>query len=504
MLRPEDLIAARLLFQRVPERSEALLAALDARRQDPSERSLLASLADDGVLTREQAQYVWHQVEAYKRDRLREVYLHLLAEAGVPQAEVARLAADAGAEGEADGVAAAALARGLLPPEREQQVRFQARLVLDRDLASQVQQFHASQAGADAPPELVRAEVTAELERPVLAPPAEAVGELVRGTLSDADDSLPGPQFRIPGAVDMSDGLTGSLVGPYRILGRIGAGAMGTVYLADARSDPTRPVALKLLPPDAPKEAKGRFKREILANSFFSHPGALDVYDAAETPGGGYYLAMEYFVGNDLERVLTETTKLPPRTAFELARQCFETLGAAHQAGIVHRDVKPGNILVSADYGAARLMDFGIAIINDLEGFQKQVYSSDDGTVTGTPEYMSPEQAANEALTGSSDLYSMGVVLYHLLSGRLPFESESSGGFMTLHILEPPLPLAKADSGLKSSLPKEAFALVEALLAKSPGKRPADAAAVVAAIDALLPRVVEGGGSGIFRLFGWG
>ena len=173
---------------------------------------------------------------------------------------------------------------------------------------------------------------------------------------------------------------------------------MGEVYLCDRQDEPEKPVALKVLPKDADPDAKGRFKREILANSFFSHEGALEVYDAGRDDHGNHYLAMEFFDGRDLEKVLDETCRLPAKEAALLAKQVFETLGASHDAGLVHRDVKPANILLSWDGNTAKLMDYGIAVIEDLSEFKDQVFRSMEG---GSPGHRNTCPQSKRAATWS-------------------------------------------------------------------------------------------------------
>lgn len=510
MIRFEDLLAARFLYQQLPTRRDVLLGGLDALHTAQTQRSLLAALVDDGVVTYEQARYVFQAVEHHKRERGTSIYAHLLGREGLPPSALADLRERLG-DGDLNGLGELVLAQGLLDPAREQQLRFQARLVHDRDMAAQVQS-HVKQSleqkegssGGPARGVFASSQMIKGGKPPV--PAAEEVSQLVRGTLSDADEELPGPRFRIPDWVDMADPRTGKQLEGYRILGRVGQGAMGTVYLCDRQEEPGKATALKLLPSDASKDAQGRFKREILANSFFSHPGALEIYDAGKTERGFQYLAMEFFDGRDLEQVLEEVTTLPPAEAIEIARQVFETLGAAHDANVVHRDVKPANILVSHDRTTAKLMDFGIAIVGDLGEFEGQVFRSMEGGVTGTPEYMSPEQASGEPITPGSDLYSMAVVLYHMLSGRLPFESETSSGFITCHMLEDPDPLAKAEPGLKSILPMEIHELMAALLQKNPKKRPQTASEIVQVLTDVLPKLHQApsGTAKFLRMFGWG
>lgn len=504
-------MAARIVFQQLPGQRDKLMHLLQVLSETQANRSLLSDLISAQVLNLDQAQFVHHQVEAHKRERHLAIYAHLLASAGVPANTLVLLRQQIGLEGDANALGDAICAQRILPPSREQQLRFQSRLAFDRDMANQVQAHLAAHQAPAAPPQTGKHSVqpprvltsgVIRMDPAPLATPKEDVREILRGTLSDAEETLPGPAFPIPKRVDMSDPRTGKILANHRILGRIGAGAMGVVYLADRQDDPTRPIAIKLIPPDASSDAKGRFKREILANGFFSHPGALEVYDAGKTERGYHYLAMEFFDGDDLEVILNEVEKLPPAVAVRLALAVFRTLGAAHEAGVVHRDVKPANILVDAGYTNARLMDFGIAVIKELDGFESQVFHTMEGGVTGTPEYMSPEQAAGESLGPASDLYSMGVVLYHMLSGRLPFDSETSSGFMSCHMVEDPIPLVKASSALKGQ-PKELTELVDQLLEKNPKSRPSSDE-IEATLEAVLPRLSERSGtSRLLSFLGW-
>jgi hypothetical protein len=523
MLRFEDLMAARVLDRQVPDKRTAILTKLEALRGG-APKSLLSSLVEAQAITMEQAQWVHAQVERYKRSRGLAIYAHLLTREGLPQERVKRFVEQVGADATLDALGDAVVAAGQVTPPREQQLRFQARLALDRDQAQQLQSFMAQKPGgapvsaAQPPADEAMIERTMEVSAPVSLPPAlpplppltdinasavlrlgevgaalmapaqEEASRIIRGTLSDADEDLPGPQFRIPDWIDMSDPRTGKSIKGYRVLGRIGAGAMGTVYLVDTQKEPKRPIALKLLPKDASDDAKGRFKREILANSLFSHPNVVEILDAGETGMGHEYMAMEFFDGKDLSAVLETEKRLPPKRALTLCRQVFDALAASHAAGIVHRDVKPANILVSRDGENAKLMDFGIAIIRELGEFERNVFHSiDDGGITGTPEFMSPEQAGGETVSEASDLYSMGLVLYVMLAGRLPYESETSQGFITCHLVEDPLPLAQAHADAKA-LPKELHDLMDGLLKKPSNERPT-AKQALEVIDQALPKV---------------
>jgi serine/threonine protein kinase len=379
------------------------------------------------------------------------------------------IAARFGPSPDASSIAQAVVQEGLLDAAVEREVRYAARIAVDREQSDQIQAYVQSR-GAAAPAPMMPV-------APAAPPP------MIRAAPAP-------PRFPIPDWIDTADPKVGQNLGRYRIVGRIGAGAMGVVYFAEDPEKTERPVALKVLNEQATEEAKGRFKREILANGFFSHPGAIDVWDAGQIEGGRHYLAMEFFDGQDLEQILENEPKLDPARAVSLSKQVFETLAAAHDAGIIHRDVKPSNILVSFDGATAKLMDFGIAIVRDLGEFEGQVFKSLGDGATGTPEYMSPEQASEDKLTSASDIYSMALVLYRTLSGRLPYESETAHGFMSCHMLETPLPLVKAAPATKS-LPKELHALLDRAFDKTPDNRP-KAREVADTLGRILPQIQAG------------
>jgi len=285
----------------------------------------------------------------------------------------------------------------------------------------------------------------------------------------------------------------------YQVEGVLGQGGMGAIYRArDLKFGD--PVALKVAAGAgaAYDEFRARFQREArIGNRLGKLPGFVRAIDWGELPDGvRLYLAMDLVE----DAGPLDLAGGPRRARVERLLQAARLVADAHRAGIVHRDVKPENVLVTRDGRRAKLMDFGVAVIRDLGDFEGQVFRSIEGSLTGTPEYMSPEQATGDAVTAKSDLYSMGCVLYRMLAGRLPFESETSRGWVTCHMLEEPLPLDEALPRGRS-VPGELQALVERLLDKLPDERPADAGAVVEALDALLPRVRRSTSGGLFGLF---
>ena len=234
----------------------------------------------------------------------------------------------------------------------------------------------------------------------------------------DATRLLTASQMDSTGAVDPNDPLIGMvLAGRYKVLERIGEGGMGLVY-SGLHSLIDKRVAIKVLRDDfsSRPDVVARFRQEAKSASRIGHEHIVDIFDFGETPWGASYFVMEYLEGEDLANVLHRETVVSPGRTIELARQCCRALGAAHSKGIVHRDMKPENIyLVRRDDHSefVKIVDFGIAKMSDIEtdGAPGRKLTK-TGMIFGTPEYMSPEQAAGKALDHRVDVYAMGVILY--------------------------------------------------------------------------------------------
>ena len=252
-------------------------------------------------------------------------------------------------------------------------------------------------------------------------------------------------------------------LGRYLVEKRIGRGAMGAVYLA---KDPriNRPVALKAIPIEKEfedeelKEARQRFYREAESAGRLTHPNIITVYDAGEDKGLAY-IAMEYVPGIPLRSFTDPKKLLAPKRALELAAMTAEALDYAHNQGVIHRDIKPANLLYNPKEGSLKISDFGVARITDNN-------ATKTGIVLGTPMYMSPEQLGAESLTGLSDLFSLGVTLYELLVGEVPFRASNIAVLMTKITTEDPAPVSSRRAGIPPS--------VDAVLAKAMAKRPSD------------------------------
>src|SRR5215212_1709746 len=252
----------------------------------------------------------------------------------------------------------------------------------------------------------------------------------------------------------------------YELRGLVGSGGMADVYLAhDEILD--RDVALKLLKTRYAEneELVERFRREAKSAASLSHPHIVPVFDWGETGNGTYYIAMEYLSGGTLRDLIASGRMLSPRTVVEVALQIAEALEAAHARGVVHRDIKPRNILVT-DSGHVKVADFGIARAAEATTI------SDLGEILGSVKYMSPEQAAGERVGPASDLYSVGVVLYEMLTGRVPFEVETPADVPVRHAGGPP----PHPREVNPMVPEGVDALVMRLLATDPDDRYGSAA----------------------------
>lgn len=252
--------------------------------------------------------------------------------------------------------------------------------------------------------------------------------------------------------------------GRYEISGQLGSGGMATVYLArDQMLD--REVAVKILDERYASDPAfvERFRREASAAAALSHPNIVAVYDRGETDGT-YYIVMEYISGPDLKEVVRQRAPLPPLEAIDDTLQLLGALSAAHRGGIVHRDVKPQNIMVGED-GRLKVTDFGIARAGEQSGM------TEAGSVIGTAQYLSPEQARGDEVTAQSDVYAAGIVLYELLTGRLPFDGDRAVSVAMKQVNEPPVNPSVFESGI----PEELEDVVLVALEKRPEDRFASA-----------------------------
>ncbi len=272
--------------------------------------------------------------------------------------------------------------------------------------------------------------------------------------------------------------------GRYRILHRLGTGGMADVWLAEDEHL-QREVALKVLHRRFAQDQQfvARFQREAEAAAALQHPNIVSVYDRGLYDGVNY-IAMQYVQGSTLKALIERG--LTPEQAVPLIRQVLEAARAAHRAGIVHRDLKPQNVIVDAE-GKALVTDFGIARAGVSEITQT-------GSVMGTPHYLSPEQAQGFDVTSVSDLYSIGVILYEALTGRVPFEGESAVAVAMKQVAQTP----QRPSSINPRVSPALDAVVMRALAKEPGERFQSADAFIAALDQAMREPGVGGGTAAF------
>jgi eukaryotic-like serine/threonine-protein kinase len=275
----------------------------------------------------------------------------------------------------------------------------------------------------------------------------------------------------------VSDTLIGTVFdGRYRIIRKLGAGGMADVYLAEDQ-ELGRHVAIKILNDRhaADDSFIERFRREAKNAAGLSHPNIVSIYDRGEAEGT-YYIAMEYLDGRSLKELIVGRGPAPVKTAIDYARQILAAVGFAHKHGIVHRDIKPHNVLVGAE-GRLKVTDFGIA----RSGASQM---TEVGSIIGTAQYLSPEQARGAQVDQTSDLYSVGVVLYEMLTGQVPFTGDTPLEIAMKHLSEVPRP----PSELRPEVPHDLDSIVLRALAKDPAERYQGADEM----DADLQRVLEG------------
>jgi predicted Ser/Thr protein kinase len=253
----------------------------------------------------------------------------------------------------------------------------------------------------------------------------------------------------------------GSQLGGYRIDAIAGSGGMGVVYRA-TQARLGRAVALKVIAPGLAEDEdfRRRFERESRLAASIEHPNVLPIYEAGEADGV-LFLSMRYVDGTDLRSMLKREGRLEPRRATEIVAQVAEALDAAHRAGLVHRDVKPGNILI-ADGDHAYLTDFGLT-----KRAASESALTSTGEFVGTVDYVAPEQVAGGRVDARTDVYALACVLYHLLTGRVPYERPSEMARLYAHVNEPP----PVPSAAEPAVPRELDAVVARGMAKDPADR---------------------------------
>jgi eukaryotic-like serine/threonine-protein kinase len=266
----------------------------------------------------------------------------------------------------------------------------------------------------------------------------------------------------------------------YKVVRRLGTGGMADVFLCEDQQL-GRKVALKLLHRRFAEDPAfvERFRREARSAAGLQHQNIVGVYDRGEYDGT-YYIAMEYLPGRTLRAIITEEAPLDPVRAIDIAIQILKAARFAHRRGIVHRDLKPHNVIVD-DAGDAKVTDFGIARAGASD-------MTETGSIMGTAQYLSPEQAQGHSVTPSSDLYSVGVVLYEMLTGRVPFDGEQAVTIALKHVSEAPV----APAQLNPNIPPELEQTILWTLNKNPADRPVDADQLITVLEHCRQAILAG------------
>ena len=273
--------------------------------------------------------------------------------------------------------------------------------------------------------------------------------------------------------------------GRYCILQKIGSGGMGTVYKA-TQPNIGRMVAVKILHPKLVnrKDLVSRFSREAKALGHLSHPNTVKVFDDGELEDGSLFIVMEYLEGRNLNQAVRTGGPMPVERALPILMQVCGALHEAHALGIVHRDLKPENIFLSTQGGIRdfpKVLDFGLAKVTEQEMRPGSIVLTQEGMVFGTPEFMSPEQAQGKTLDARSDLYSLAVILYEVLTGKLPFEARTPMEHIQHHVMSKPIPLHERvpTAGFSVGLSE----VIARTLAKDPAQRYQTAGDFAAALE---------------------
>lgn len=292
---------------------------------------------------------------------------------------------------------------------------------------------------------------------------------------------------------DGIDPMLGKMIsGRYKIEELIGQGAMGRVYRA-LQKPIDRPIAVKILHQHLMEDRRvsRRFEREAQAASRFNHPNSINIIDFGQTEDGSLFLAMEYITGEDLAAAIRREAPLPPPRIVNIATQVLNALQLAHTNKIIHRDLKPENIMLEELPGHrdfVKVCDFGIAKIQqNTESQNRESALTMFGMICGTPYYMSPEQAKGEELDGRTDLYSMGVILYEMFTGEVPFRGTTPVEVIARHLTDPPAPISTAYPHLH--IPRSLEKVVMRALSKNRDERFPDAQSMSQALETALKEV---------------
>lgn len=258
------------------------------------------------------------------------------------------------------------------------------------------------------------------------------------------------------------------IIDRYQLIKCLGQGAMGRVYLGEIIGQESRDyVAVKLIQDEIKnEEIIQRFQREILATSSFHHENIVQIYDAGELDSGAHYMVLEYIRGEDLKGIIKRDGALSQERVVDMTEQLLKALAAAHDASVMHRDVKPENFMLTMKDGRdfIKLMDFGLARILDAEEFGDRIFRTMEGQISGSPAYLAPETISGDVVDTRADLYSLGISIFEMLTAKLPYHSTNIRSFLNNHLYKKPFTLA--ERAPEESFPQSLEEFVARLLQK--------------------------------------
>ncbi|MBX3471798.1 MAG: serine/threonine protein kinase [Planctomycetes bacterium] len=508
MLRTRDVMAAKIAVQLQvvgADDARALLRALDAGQAGAGD--FVNHAATRFRLDPRLVETVRHRAALYEHVREEAVFLRLLERAmGFGRDSVATLLAQLEAQPHRRRLGEALVRAGRLPPEKDKELQRQARASIEQDDARIMDRYRQEDfAGVMKPlirgsrldpadfkiSTLFRSKETRALVDQI---DLQALREEARRA-REAPAPPPAPAAAAPPVATPSPAGAPALAGmdqvsklkriaDYTIVEVLGVGGMGAVFLGqkDGRGEYC---AIKvMLNQAAGKTELGRFRRELALMARIDHPNVLALLDSGDTPEGLTYLVVPALAGKELRAHIDAAgaAGLTPPLVIKVFKQVLEGMDAVHRLGIVHRDLKPENIFVRAGgEEEVKIMDFGLAKLADGadEGGQEDCFRSDAGEVVGSPAYIAPESITNDAIDARTDIYSLGIILFEMLTGKLPLESETAQGYLGQHLVCPPLTLAEAQPGRR--WPQALEDLLARMMGKTKDERPASCAEVLEA-----------------------
>jgi serine/threonine-protein kinase len=532
MLTAADVISGKVLVQLGDVTAEAARATMREVAADADAScDLVARLHAAGLLTQQQVTRIRRYVALYELVRAEAVYLHLLEKKhGVAKHEAHELLARIEADVYRTRLGAVLVTAGRITDDEDRALVHRARQAMANEDAKVVTRYARDDFEGVARPLIPEPKVTAAsfkvstiFRSRDTAKIIRSAVERLRGLADTADVVTIDSDFALPDVVARSAGVSDRLpsisaveaelpagvdldrmvtaqtarfrpaeaeqsedlrrikqLGPYEVVECLGQGGMGAVYLARDPEAAGALVAVKVLQTGrARPEDLARFRREMAIMRLIDHPDVVQVIDEGKTPDGLDYMVIQAFPGKPLRALLREGGPLPLATALHVLERILEALGGVHAAGVVHRDLKPENVFVIAGpERAIKLLDFGIARLQDDDAPpERRLYRTITGVVSGSPAYVAPETITNDALDGRTDLYSLGVVLFEMLTGKLPLIADSPYEYLREHMLGIPLTLGQAKKDVFWSPDLER--LVASLLSKEREQRPRSCEAVL-------------------------